>query len=37
MRQRGGVKREGKKLCWHTTFGDIRVAEPQYRSACKRL
>ncbi len=26
-----------KKLCWHTTFGDIRVAEPQYRLASKRL
>src|SRR5450830_1165729 len=26
-----------KKLCWHTTFGDIRVEEPQYRRATKRL
>lgn len=22
-----------KKLCWHTTFGDIGVLEPQYRKA----
>ena len=26
-----------KKLCWHTTFGDITVEEPQYRRASQRL
>jgi hypothetical protein len=26
-----------KKLCWHTTFGDIEVEEPQYRRASTRL
>ena len=29
--------RKVKKLCWHTTFGEITVAEPQYRRASKRL
>lgn len=26
-----------KKLCWHTTFGDIGVEEPQYRRGTKRV
>ena len=38
IRQAAGVWREGKKkLCWHTTFGDIGVMEPQYRKASKRI
>jgi len=28
---------EGKKLCWHTPFGDIEVMEPQYRKATQRI
>lgn len=31
-----GVCREGKKLCWHSTFGDIEVDEPQYREGTRR-
>lgn len=31
------MARRQKKLCWHTTFGDIGVEEPQYRRASKRL
>lgn len=26
-----------KKLCWHSTFGEIGVEEPQYRRGSKRL
>jgi len=26
-----------KKLCWHTTFGDISVEEPQLRRGTKRV
>lgn len=26
-----------KKLCWHTTFGDIGIDEPQYREGSKRI
>lgn len=33
-----GVWSEGKKkLCWHTTFGDISVDEPQFRDGTKRI
>jgi hypothetical protein len=31
LEQTPGVWREGKKLSWHSTFGDIGVDEPQYR------
>ena len=31
------MARGQKKLCWHTTFGDIEVMEPQYRKATKRI
>lgn len=31
-----GVWREGKKLSWHSTFGDIEVNEPQYREGTRR-
>ena len=27
--QTAGVWRDGKKLCWHSLFGDIEVQEPQ--------
>ena len=35
MKFDGVVGRTGrvKKLCWHTTFGDICVDEPQYLSS----
>ena len=32
-----GLTARVKKLCWHTTFGDICVTEPQYRQGTKRL
>jgi len=36
--QTAGIWSEGKKkLCWHTTFGDISVEEPQYREGTKRI
>jgi hypothetical protein len=25
-----------KKLCWHSTFGDIEVTEPQFREGTRR-
>jgi hypothetical protein len=36
-RRAEGVWREGKKLCWHSTFGDIAVDEPQLRCDSHRL
>ncbi len=37
VRQNGPVQREGKKLCWHTTFGDIGVMKPQFRRQTQRI
>ena len=38
IKQTAGVWSEGKKkLCWHTTFGDISIDEPQYRDGSKRI
>ncbi|MBV5274583.1 MAG: ISKra4 family transposase [Lamprocystis purpurea] len=34
--QTPGVWRDGKKLCWHSTFGDIEVTEPQFREGTRR-
>ena len=31
------MERGYKKLCWHTTLGQISVAEPQYRKGSKRI
>ena len=31
-----GLARGLKKLCWHSTFGDIEVDEPQYREGTQR-
>ena len=36
IKQTASVWSEGKKkLCWHTTFGDISIDEPQYRDGSK--
>lgn len=37
VRRTGRAHRSGKKLCWHTTFGDISVEETQYRSANRKI
>jgi hypothetical protein len=38
LKQTAGVWSDGKKkLCWHTTFGDISIDEPQYRDGTKRV
>ena len=38
LKNTAGVWSEGKKtLCWHTTFGDISIDEPQYRQGTKRI
>ena len=38
LKNTAGVWRDGKKeLCWHTTFGDITIDEPQYREGTKRI
>ena len=37
VRSGGRAHREGKKLHWHTTFGDVCVDEPQYRSGSRRI
>ena len=34
---RAGRTARVRKLCWHTTLGDISVQEPQYRSASKKV
>ena len=33
----GQAWREGKKLCWHSTFGEITVEEVQYRHGSQRI
>lgn len=34
---RGACSARVKKLCWHTTFGDLSVDEPQYRRSKQRV
>jgi len=34
--ERRGSGAKEKKLCWHSTFGDIKVDEPQYREGTRR-
>ena len=38
LKRNAVVWSEGKKkLCWHSTFGDISIDEPQYRDGTKRV
>ncbi len=37
VRSQTGMQRQGKKLRWHTKFGDIAVLEPQYRLGNNRV
>src|SRR4029077_20927811 len=37
IRQQPSMHRQGKKLRWHTKFGEIEVLEPQYRRETKRV
>jgi hypothetical protein len=37
IRTQPSIRRQGKKLRWHTKFGDVEVFEPQYRSGTTRV